>query len=154
MVNNKKISDKGIDRLVELEDEFLTAYLDVAGVWTIGVGHTGTVDGMAIKKGMTITGFKSRELLKQDLRHAENAVNKFVTVELNQKQFEALVFFVFNVGVTAFKNSTMLKRLNDGDKKGMVEAWNWWVKITKNGNRVISRGLVNRRASEIKWYLT
>lgn len=66
-----KISEKGINFLIQEEGEVLKAYKCAAGVWTIGVGHTGA----DVKEGMLITKEKSRELLKFDLRRFENAVN-------------------------------------------------------------------------------
>ncbi|EBB0361508.1 lysozyme, partial [Salmonella enterica] len=50
-----KISDSGLAALKREEGCKLTAYTDSRGVWTIGTGHTGRVDGVAVGKNMTIT---------------------------------------------------------------------------------------------------
>ena len=82
----------------DFEGERLIAYQDSVGIWTIGIGHTGKVDGKNICQGMKITSQKSEELLKADIEYFENAVNK-INFLLNQNQFDALVSFSFNCGI-------------------------------------------------------
>ena len=105
-----KISENGLSFILREEGERLMAYADVIGVWTIGVGHTGTVDGIPITKGMTITAEKSRVLLIADVAKFEAAINRLVKVPLKQHQFDALVSLVFNIGETNFARSTLLKK--------------------------------------------
>lgn len=122
-----KISHKGEEFIVREEDEHLTAYQDIVGVWTIGVGHTGFVDDRRISKGMTITKEKSREILNSDLKRFERAVNQ-VKVSLTQNQYDALVSLAFNIGEGAFLKSTLFKKLNQGDYQGASEqilAWRY-----------------------------
>ena len=71
-----KISENGLSFIRREEGERLMAYADVIGVWTIGVGHTGTVDGISITKGMTITAEKSRVLMIADVAKFEAAINR------------------------------------------------------------------------------
>ena len=96
-----KTSEKGIKLIKEFEGCILTAYKCPAGVWTIGYGHTGKVDGKAICKGMKIKESKSISLLKADLLTFEKAVEncKALTFKPNQNQFDALVSFAYNCGV-------------------------------------------------------
>ena len=61
-----RISENGIEFIRQLEGEKLTAYPDIVGIWTIGVGHTGFVDGKPVARGMAITKEKSKELLTAD----------------------------------------------------------------------------------------
>ena len=103
-----KISEKGINFLIREEGERLKAYKCAAGVWTIGVGHTGA----DVKEGMIITKEKSRELLKSDLSRFEKAVNTYIKVPLEQHQFDALVSLTFNIGVGNFSKSTLVKKIN------------------------------------------
>ena len=95
-----KTSEKGIKLIKEFEGCILTAYKCPAGVWTIGYGHTGKVDGKAICKGMKIKESKAISLLKADLLTFEKAVEncKALTFKPNQNQFDALVSFAFNCG--------------------------------------------------------
>jgi GH24 family phage-related lysozyme (muramidase) len=84
------------------------------------------------------------ELLHTDIQRYEAAVNKAVTVELSQSQFDALVSFCFNVGVKAFTNSTLTKLVN---QKRFDDASLEFGKWIKSGHK-INHGLVNRREHE------
>lgn len=139
-----RISENGIEFIRQLEGEKLTAYLDIVGIWTIGVGHTGFVDGKPVARGMAITKEKSKELLTADLKRFESAVNDAVKVTLTQNQFDALVSLAFNIGEGAFARSTLVNKLNAGDKKGAAEQFLVW----KNAGGRVSQGLLNRRQKE------
>lgn len=124
----------------------LEAYLPTPNdVPTIGWGHT-----RGVKLGMTISKAKAEELFKQDVKWAVDAVNENVVVTLNQKQFDALVSFVFNIGETNFKKSTLLKKLNAGNYTGAADELLKWVK--QKG--VTLRGLVRRRQEEREYFLS
>lgn len=103
-----KMSEKGIKFLIQEEGERLKAYKCAAGVWTIGVGHT----GQDVKEGMVVTKEKSRELLKLDLSRFEKAVNTCIKLQLEQHKFDALVSLAFNIGVGNFSKSTLVKKIN------------------------------------------
>ncbi|MGK4197935.1 lysozyme [Fusobacterium sp. HC1336] len=141
-----KISDKGIEFLIKEEGGIkLKAYKCQAGIWTIGVGHT----GKGVKEGMEITKEKAIELLKGDLRRFENVVNKSIKVTLKQHEFDALISLAFNIGASAFSKSTLVKRINAGsDMKDVEEAWKMW---RKGGGKVLPI-LVRRREREVKMY--
>ncbi|EDB6599881.1 lysozyme, partial [Salmonella enterica subsp. diarizonae] len=96
-----QISSNGITRLKREEGESLKAYPDSRGIPTIGVGHTGKVDGNPVVSGMTITAEKSSELLKEDLQWVEDAISSLVCVPLNQNQYDALCSLIFNIGKSA-----------------------------------------------------
>jgi lysozyme len=138
-----KTSQHGLDLIKKHEGFRSTAYPDPGSrdgkPWTIGYGHT-----RGVRKGMVITKTQATSFLRTDLKTAENAVNNAVKVGLNQNQFDALVSFVFNVGVGAFKRSTLLKRLNAKNYTGAAEQFARW---NKNDGRVM-KGLVKRRKAE------
>jgi lysozyme len=147
-------SKDGMNILRALEGKVLTAYKDIAGIWTIGYGHTGP----DVKPGMTITDKEAEQLLNADLIPREKAVSELVTVALNQNEFDALVMFVYNIGRAAFAESTALKRLNAGDRAGCADAMKWWDKADLNGDGVttkdeVSPGLANRREIEAALFL-
>lgn len=121
----------------------LNSYLCPAGKWTIGYGHT---DG--VNRGMLITEKTADAFLKQDIKHAEQAVNE-VDADLTQEQFDALVSFVFNVGVQAFRVSTLRKLVerNPNDPK-IADEFRRWVYA---GDKKLP-GLIKRREQEIKLY--
>ena len=120
---------------------FLQPHWDAIGeVWDIGWGHV-FVEG---EERRIISIDEAEELLDWDLWLFDKGVDASVEVELEQHEYDALVAFSYNVGIGAFRRSTMLKRLNAGDFEGAMEAHAEW---NKAGGKVI-RGLVNRRAAE------
>lgn len=145
----RKTATRGVELIKEFEGCRLTAYRCPAGVWTIGYGHTGTVDGKAVASGMTITAKKATELLKKDLAKFEAAVNAYVTAPITQNMFDALVSFAYNCGAGALKGSTLLKKLNAKDYNGAAEQFPLW---NKAGGKVL-KGLVRRRERERQLFL-
>ncbi len=143
-----RISDNGIALIKRWEGLELKSYQDIAGIWTIGYGHTETAG-----PNQQITEREAEELLARDLRPREKAVSELTKVPLNQNEFDALVSFVYNVGINAYKGSTARKRLNSGDRPGAADALTWWNKATINGVLQVSRGLSNRRADEKALFL-
>ena len=131
------------DLIVFYEGERLTSYRDTGGIWTIGVGHTSD-EKFKVKKGQTITKEFSRELLRHDLKEAENFVKTLVKVPLNENQYGALVSFTFNLGGGQLKISTLLKKLNAGNYKAIPVELNKWV----YDDGVKLQGLINRRKAE------
>ena len=105
----RRINGAGRDLIKQYEGLHLTPYRCPAGVWTIGYGHTRTV-----RAGMVITADQAEQLLTDDLRIYERAVQRLVTVPLNDNQFSALVCFCFNVGVGNLEQSSLLRLLNRG----------------------------------------
>jgi lysozyme len=149
------MSDKGKQLLANWEGLELKVYKDVAGLPTIGVGHlltkseltSGkiTINGDPVRYADGLTKEQAIDLLGQDLKRFEDAVNEGVKVTLAQNQFDALVSFSFNVGVGAFQKSTLLKEVNKGKSDEVPTQLLRWV---KSGGRVV-QGLVNRRNNEI-----
>lgn len=137
------INKKTEDLIVFYEGEKLNSYRDTGGIWTIGVGHTSDAK-FTVKKDQTITREFSRELLRHDLKEAENFVNTLVKVPLNENQYGALVSFTFNLGGGSLKISTLLKKLNAGNYKAIPSELNKWV----FDDGVKLAGLVKRRKAE------
>lgn len=139
-----KTSDKGIEFIIKEEGEVLHAYRCQAGVWTIGVGHTG-----GVTPDMKITKEQSRELLKADLCRFEKVVNETIKHQLLQHQFDALVSFSFNVGTEAFRKSTLAKKINSNAPYNEIREQ--FLRWNKAGGRVLA-GLTSRRKREAKLY--
>ncbi len=144
-----RVSENGLGLIKLFEGLRLEAYQDIAGIWTIGYGHTGP----DVQEGMRISERDAEEILKTDLKSREAAVGRLVKVSLNQNEFDALVSFIFNIGETGFKNSTARARLNGGDRLGAAQALTWWNKATVNGVLREVLGLTRRRASERALFL-
>lgn len=149
-----KTSEEGRKLIEQREGVELTAYKDSAGILTIGVGHTSAAGAPKVVAGMRITAAQASEILSRDLVTFETAVSSAVKVPINQNEFDALVSFAFNVGAGAFKGSTLLKRLNAGDRKAAADQFLVWNKITVNGKKQTLKGLTTRREAERKQFLT
>ena len=133
----------GIELIKDFEGRRLVAYQDSVGVWTIGYGHTKTAheDKLIIKS-------TADRLLAEDLAEFEKYVDTYVTVALTQNQFDALVSWTFNLGPGNLKESTMLKKLNQGLYAEVPDEMRRW---NKAGGKVLE-GLIRRREAEAKLF--
>lgn len=129
----------------EFEGLRLNAYRCPAGVFTIGYGHTSRV-----KEGMSITEEEANALLDQDISIAAEQVKSAVKVELNTNQLDALIDFVFNLGIGNLRSSTLLKKLNAEDYSGAAEEFGKWI----YSGKTILPGLVRRREIEKQLFLS
>lgn len=95
------MSKEGKEKLKNHEGLRLEAYdLEGKGVYTIGYGHYGTIDGKPIQKGQKITKEKAEELFEKDVTAKENLVKAQlkkagITTPISQKQFDAMVNYAF-----------------------------------------------------------
>jgi lysozyme len=145
-VNNYTYSATGLSLTERFEGCKLTAYQDQAGVWTIGYGHTGP----DVAEGLSITSEQAEALLAKDVSGASACVNRVVTVQLTQNEFDALVDFVFNLGAGAFEGSTLLKDLNASNftaAAGQIDLWD------RAGGAVVA-GLLRRRQADTDLFNT
>lgn len=134
-----KLSDKGVKFLIKHEGKRRKAYKDTKGFWTIGIGHLILPNEKHLLTA-TLTDQEITDILRKDIAIAENAINK-ENLNLNQNQFDALVSFVFNIGIGAWKKSTMLKLLKKGENQLASAQFDRWE------NK-------NRRAAEKQLFLT
>ena len=144
--NSLTYSGNGLALTEQFEACRLTAYQDQVGVWTIGYGHTGP----DVTPKLTITQGQAETLLAHDVGRAADCVNKAVTIELTQNEFDALVDFVFNVGTGAFTGSTLLRVLNAGDLDAAASQFDLW---DHAGGAVVA-GLLRRRQAETALFNT
>lgn len=145
-----QISKSGIELIKRFEGLRLKAYQDSVGVWTIGYGWTQPVDGKKIGPGMQIDHATADRLLKCGVVQYEQGVNQLVKVKITQGQFDALVSFAYNLGLRSLSTSTLLQKLNDGDRQGAADQFGRWVNA--GGKRL--DGLVARRAAEREMFLS
>lgn len=139
------LSSRGIALIKQCEGFRSTRYLDSAGKPTIGYGHL-------IKPGESFTVVDEAQadaLLRADVRTAECAVKRQVTVPLNAHQYDALVSFTYNVGEGALQKSTLRQKLNQTNYLGASVEFDRWVYA--GGKRV--QGLVTRRVEERNLFL-
>lgn len=138
------IGEKGIDLIKSFEGLELHSYQDGAGVWTIGYGHTRGVVPL-----QTCTEAEATAFLEADLANAENAVNHYVTADLTQNMFDALVSLTFNLGAGNLEHSTLLRLLNGGSKLAAADEFLKWNKVAGK----VSAGLSRRREAERELFL-
>ena len=146
-----KLSDEGY-RLIRSFEGYHTrlkngnckAYRCPAGVWTIGYGCT-----EGIKPGMIWTQKEAETALKKEISKFEAAVDRLVKVPLNTNERDALISFAYNCGEGALSKSTLLRKLNKGDRIGAAREFAKW---TRGGGRVLP-GLVARRDREAALFL-
>lgn len=148
------VSAAGVDFIKSWEGLALGAYRDVAGVWTIGYGHTqGFRDGR-FGPDASISQAQAEALLAEDLAPREAAVSALCKAALNQHEFDALVSLVYNIGAGAFARSTVRRRLEGGDRTGAADAFLMWNKARVGGTLREVRGLTRRRRAERALFLT
>jgi lysozyme len=146
----KNMSADGIDFLINEEGLILHPYLDSVGIPTIGVGNTYYENGTRVKMSdPEISKDRAVKLFKTLLPHYERAVWSMTRDDINQHQFDALTSLCYNIGVGAFRGSTVLKRVNANPNDPRIhDAFLMW----KNaGGKPI---LLNRRKRESKLYFS
>lgn len=137
-------SQKGIDLIKKYEGCKLTAYKCPAGVPTIGYGHT-----QSVKMGMTISQAQADAFLKDDIKPLESVLNK-MGINYTQNQFDALISWLFNLGVGNFNNSTLKKKIlakaSDEEITDQIVKW-----VNAGGKPLL--GLKRRRVEEANLFL-
>lgn len=134
-----KASESLIQKLKEFEGLRLEAYLDAAGVPTIGYGHT-----RHVTLGDRLTEYWADQLLREDVRNVVRDINQLGVVR-TQGQMDALVSFAFNLGIGRLLRSTLLKKIRSGASMHQIrkEFMRW---VYADGKRL--KGLEKRRQWE------
>lgn len=145
MADQQSIGAKGLTLIKSFEGLQLNAYKCPAGIWTVGYGHT-----YGVAPGMRVTADEAEMFLRSDLESVCQTVRDAVQTPLTDPQFDAVVSFVFNVGATAFRKSTMLRFLNAARYRDAAEEFPRW---NRAGGKVLP-GLMRRRAAERELFLS
>lgn len=145
-------STAGLQLLKKLEGCRLTAYVDQAGIWTIGYGHT----GHEVVPSLAWSQTHADEALHTDVMQFSTGVQALLKRPITDNQFSALVIFAYNIGLAGFSASTALRHTNSGDLAGVPEAMLLWDKIHDRltGQLVVSAGLLKRCEAEIQLWNT
>lgn len=136
-------SNRCIELIKRFEGFRFKAYKCPAGIWTIGYGHT-----KGVKRGDYITHPIAERMLKEDITELEIKLKDLIKIELTLNQWDAIVSFVYNVGISSFSNSTLLRKLNAGDIKNCSKEIKKWVYC----KGVVLEGLQKRRDAEAKLF--
>ena len=134
-----KASSRLIEHLKKSEGCRLSAYQDVAGVWTIGYGHTKNV-----KPGDKITSEQAETYLLEDIFPCEKAARTVPGVN-TQGKFDAVVDFIYNCGLGNFNTSTLRKYIVGG--REIWEIQEQFLRWVNSGGKKYG-GLVSRRIWE------
>jgi lysozyme len=141
------ISQRGISLIVQFEGIKTRAYPDPATgaePWTIGIGHTGNVQPSEV-----CTDDEAMDWLREDCKAVEQAIDELVEPELTQNQRDALISFVFNVGIGNFRNSTMLKLINASNLGAAAQQFQRW----NHAAGQVMPGLTERREAEAALFM-
>ena len=141
----REINEEGLGIIKTYEGLELERYKCPGGVWTIGYGNTS--NAMKFRK---ITKEQAEDFLQEDLHEVYRYLSLITrNIPLNGNQWSALVSFVFNIGIGAFINSTMLRKLKALDYEGASREFGKWV--YSKGKKL--DGLIKRRETERSLFL-
>ena len=141
------MTKEGIELIKRFEGCKLSAYRCPAGVWTIGYGHT-----QGVYQGQEITREEAERLLASDLAKFETGVRHILGASatgMRENKIDALVSLAFNIGLGAFKNSTLVKKIKQAD--GVEAVCRQFLRWRFVGKRT-SKGLLRRRVAEAERY--
>lgn len=139
--------DKAVNLIKKWESLRLVAYPDPGSggePWTIGWGHTHDV-----YQGQQVTEQDAEIFFAEDLTEVVEQLEE-LNLSLTENQLNALASFVFNVGISKFKNSTMLKLISQGKIEDAANEFDRW--IHANGKKL--NGLIKRRFEEKQLFLS
>ena len=141
----REINQAGLDLIKEFEQCRLVTYADQGGLPTAGWGTR-----VAMPVGTRVSQAWADARLLEMLTVVEHGICADVKVTLSDNQFSALVSLVYNIGLGAFSNSTLLRDLNSNDLSGAAAQFLVWNKV----QGLVSEGLVRRRAAEQALFMT
>lgn len=143
-----KTGDTGLNLIKGYEGLRMAAHYAPSEQWAVGYGHTESA-----RHGMSVTEADAERLLQDDVKPIEQLLGESVRAPLNQNEHDALVSLIFNIGAANWKRSTVMRKLNEGDKLGAAQAFEMWIRAKVNGELVSLDGLIRRRAAEKSLFL-
>jgi lysozyme len=147
-----KLNNAGYLLITEFEGFSSKPYLCSAKVPSIGYGSTFYADGSKVTMNdKPISKYLAFEMFKTIADKFTIGVLKCVKKEINQNMLNSLVSLSYNIGISNFMNSTLLKKVNanPNDKTIFTEFCKW----NKVGKKEIA-GLTKRRNKEAVNYFT
>ena len=141
------------DKLIEFEGLKLSAYLDSAGIPTIGIGTIKYPDGRKVRMGDVCTKEQALAWAKHDAERFEKALSPMVPSTVTQQQFDALLLLMYNIGEDGLRGSTVMRLVKKNPTDPAIKpAWLSWNKARVNGKLKEVRGLTIRRGKEYAMY--
>lgn len=144
--------DEAIKIVTHSESYSSTPYFDSDSVLAIGYGTRSKV-----KHGQFMSKKTAMSKMVADLKYRQTQIMDMVNVKLNSYQLQALISFAYNIGLGAFRKSTLLRELNKGNYELETEFMRWvYVRCRDKaceieGCKEKQGGLVTRR--EMEWKL-
>jgi lysozyme len=130
-------------------------YKDSAGIPTIGYGTILYPTGKAVTMADTpVSDADATGFLSYQMSLKSKAIAPMLQKLASLHQAAAMLSLTYNIGTSAFQNSTVLRKFNLGDIQGAADAFLLWDKATVDGQRVVIQGLLNRRTAERTIFLT
>jgi len=147
-----KASQNCVNLIKSFEGYSAKAYKCPANVVTIGWGSTMYQDGSKIKMGDTVTEEEAEKLLMWELDKKSIGLHG---LKLNQNQADSLISFIFNLGIGAFKKSTLYRKINLNPWDSTIrDEFLKWNKARVGGKLIELRGLTRRRDAEANLYFS
>lgn len=137
----REINSDGLALLKSFESCRLNAYQDQGGIWTVGWGHTGP----EVVQGMVVTQLQADLMLQKDLERFYH-LDDYLSEQINENQYSALVCLAYNIGLRALKTSQVIKLINLGQDP--TDEWMQWNHVDGQ----VNQGLRRRRAAELELY--
>ena len=147
---------KAEELIKQFEGLKLKAYLDQAGIWTIGYGSIkDPFTGVPVKRGDEISQDTALLWLKKEIQEKLEGIKKLIKVPITDNQLTALTSLAYNIGTGGFGKSTLLKKLNaKAPQIEVADQFLVWNKVKKGGQLVPSAGLTKRRKLERDLFLS
>ncbi len=150
-----QLSNNGLNLIKQSEECELKAYLDSAGIRTIGWGIIVYPNGQHVKEGDVITQQQADQYLTYQVNLKTSELNPMLKSTINQNQYDALVDFCYNVGTGGFAGSTLRRLVNTNPSDPAIKvAFEMWDKEHVDGELIVSKGLLARRKKEAQLYFS
>lgn len=143
-----RTGETGLNLIKGYEGLRMSAHYAPSEQWTVGYGHVSSA-----RHGMSVTEGDAERLLRDDVKPIEALIADTVRAPLNQNEHDALTSLIFNIGEENWRRSSVLRKLNAGDKLAAAQGFEMWNKARVNGELVTLDGLVRRRAAEKSLFL-
>jgi lysozyme len=142
-----RTSTKGLALIESFEGYVGRPYNDAVGYATVGFGHLigyRAYTAADVRRFANWTRADFEDLLREDIRQFEDAVNRAIHTTLTQGQYDALVSLAYNCGPGAVQGN-IARLANSGQVNQIPAVMRQYVHA---GGRTLD-GLVRRREAEI-----
>lgn len=144
------IPDQAVDIVKRFEGFRPKAYLCPAGVWTVGYGTTSAAGVAEVHAQTTVSEPEAELWLILTLSKFAKKIRPLIRCLMTSNEWAAMLSLAYNIGVNAFRRSSVLRHFNAGEKTRAADAFLLW----KKAKGKVLKGLVVRREAERDLFLT